>query len=91
MIGIKFTKNLIISWGSHIMKNIKLVLLLIIVQMTSGCNANSNTLSEKLVAEMCYDGVVYLRHGNPSLSVKFNSDNTVATVLSNGINCKDLK
>ena len=54
----------------------------------SGCS-NSYSTSEIVVSERCYDGVVYLkeRTGQSNLSVKFNSDSTVSTTLSNGISC----
>lgn len=54
----------------------------------SGCS-NSYSTSEVTVTERCYEGVVYIREraGQSNLSVKFNSDSTVSTKLSNGISC----
>lgn len=54
----------------------------------SGCS-NSYSTSEMTVTERCYDGVVYIKKktGQSNLSVKFNSDSTVSTKLSNGISC----
>ena len=54
----------------------------------SGCS-NSYPTSEITVTERCYDGVVYIKEktGQSNLSVKFNSDSTVSTKLSNGISC----
>lgn len=54
----------------------------------SGCS-NSYSTSEVIVKERCYDGVVYIKEktGQSNLSVKFNSDSTVSTKLSNGISC----
>lgn len=53
-----------------------------------GCVSSSST-DEIKVKERCYDGVVYIKEktGQSNLTVKFNSDGTVATKLISGISC----
>ena len=70
-----------------IMNSVKMLNFALIGVITlSGCS-NSYSTSEVTVTERCYEGVVYIqeRAGQSNLSVKFNSDSTVSTKLSNGI------
>ena len=56
-----------------------------------GCESTSSS-TEPVILERCYDGVVYMKEktGQSNLTVKFNSDDTVSTVLSSGISCKKI-
>lgn len=72
-----------------IMNSVKMLNFALIGVITlSGCS-NSYSTSEVTVTERCYEGVVYIqeRAGQSNPSVKFNSDSTVSTKLSNGISC----
>lgn len=70
-------------------KSVKILNFALIGAITlSGCS-NSYSTSELTVTERCYDGVVYIKEktGQSNLTVKFNSDSTVSTNLSNGLSC----
>lgn len=73
------------------MNRLNAFLVLSILLFLTACGNQVSDQKGATMTEYCYDGVVYLGNGQPSISVKFNPDNTVATTLRNGVKCEGLK
>lgn len=69
----------------------KLVILGVSTLLLTGCLRNHTEKTDEDIIEFCYDGVVYIQStgGYTNTSVKFKSDNAVATTMNNGVACKD--